>query len=39
MTLLIREQTGIEIPEKLLKTDGRQLYEEDIISYIKGNTV
>lgn len=31
---LIREHTGIEITEKILKYDGRPLYPEEIIEYI-----
>ncbi|MFH0864135.1 MAG: 2-oxoacid:acceptor oxidoreductase subunit alpha [Candidatus Gottesmanbacteria bacterium] len=35
MAAWIREQTGIEIKDKILKYDGRQFYPEDIIEGIK----
>ena len=35
MASLIREQTGIEIKNKLLKYDGRPFYPEEIIEKIK----
>lgn len=31
---LLRQQTGIEIKEKVLKYDGRQFYPEEIVEYI-----
>ncbi|MDZ4229966.1 MAG: 2-oxoacid:acceptor oxidoreductase subunit alpha [Candidatus Veblenbacteria bacterium] len=33
---LIREKTGIDITEKLLKYDGRPIHPEEIISYVNG---
>ncbi|MDO8515043.1 MAG: 2-oxoacid:acceptor oxidoreductase subunit alpha, partial [bacterium] len=35
MCRLIREKTGIEIANKLLKYDGRMFYREEIIDKIK----
>lgn len=35
LTSLIREKTGVEITDKILKYDGRQLYPEEIISALK----
>ncbi|OGK14601.1 hypothetical protein A3H80_04385 [Candidatus Roizmanbacteria bacterium RIFCSPLOWO2_02_FULL_37_19] len=32
---LLRQQTGIDIEEKLLKYDGRQIFREEIIDYLK----
>lgn len=34
---LLREQTGVELKEKLLKYDGRPFYPEDIVEYIINN--
>ena len=35
LTELIRQNCGFEIPEKLLKFDGRPFFVEDILDYIK----
>ncbi len=32
---LLREQTGVDLTETLLKYDGRQLYVEEIVNYVK----
>lgn len=33
---LIREKTGVEIKDKLLKYDGRQFFAEEIVERVKG---
>ena len=37
MASLIREHTGIEIKEKLLKNDGRMIYPEEIVHYVNNS--
>jgi 2-oxoglutarate ferredoxin oxidoreductase subunit alpha len=36
---LIRQETGIEITERMLKYDGRVFNPEDIIDHVAGATV
>lgn len=36
LTGLVREKTGIEVSDKLLKYDGRPIYPEEIVEKIKG---
>lgn len=35
---LLRMETGVEIKEKILKYDGRPIFPEDIVTYIKKST-
>lgn len=34
---LLRMQTGIEIPEKLLKYDGRPIFAEEVVAFVNGS--